>query len=743
MSTVDPRLVEIALEYVSGDDFERFFHAFYPELAGISFIPLGGIHDGGADAFQGDQILEGKTGRAGTFYQASVQQDHRAKIRHTVQRLRMSNREPNRLIYCTSRTISFIDREEEELSNELDVTVTIRDRKWIAVNINRSQVTVNAFNSFLKGAADFLSGFGAPTIVSASDTIQLKTMCVFLGQEVDRRRGNTDLLEAVTDSLILWALEGTDPDQGVLMNRDQILEKVEAAMPKSKQFIRGSIDSRLDLLSSKGNASGRELRFYRKTQEYCLPYETRLLVEKENIEDEALKLRVLDIYRTRAEKCQSHYTSILPDQVASIAQRTLELTFEKEGLELAEFLSGAATDERYGAITDQVDEAILEANLSGIVAVETKSAVVDVLRQAFYDSEEDERVYYGKLSRTYSLMLSLSNEPKVVEYFKGMSGDFTLFVGSDIIIRALSERYLPKEDQMTVNMLKILKSAGSTLMLTEPTVAEVQGHLALSDNEYRSLFLEIDHDVHRDIARHCNRILIRAYYYAKTDETAETRPRNWEGYIGQICSYRDLHISTKSREQVKDYLIEEFGLEFVAYNEIEKLTDHDEVLELVDRVKEFKSEEFLAKNDALHILAVYGKRDLLRERHHPNPYGYKTWWLTHEARVLRATKTLVRSKGGAGYIMRPEFIMNFISLSPSLEEVHKSYNKIFPTILGVRLSNRMRNHVFEDVMSRAKEAREISPARSKALLSAMATSLKGDGYRAYETASDKGKSFPV
>ena len=51
MQTVDYRLVEIALEHVAGSDFEKFFHAFYPALAGVQFVPLGGVHDGGADAF--------------------------------------------------------------------------------------------------------------------------------------------------------------------------------------------------------------------------------------------------------------------------------------------------------------------------------------------------------------------------------------------------------------------------------------------------------------------------------------------------------------------------------------------------------------------------------------------------------------------------------------------------------------------------------------------------------------------
>ena len=34
---------------------------FYSALTGIQFIPLGGVHDGGADAFLDESIYEGKS----------------------------------------------------------------------------------------------------------------------------------------------------------------------------------------------------------------------------------------------------------------------------------------------------------------------------------------------------------------------------------------------------------------------------------------------------------------------------------------------------------------------------------------------------------------------------------------------------------------------------------------------------------------------------------------------------------
>jgi hypothetical protein len=72
-------------------------------------------------------------------------------------------------------------------------------------------------------------------------------------------------------------------------------------------------------------------------------------------------------------------------------------------------------------------------------------------------------------------------------------------------------------------------------------------------------------------------------------------------------------------------------------------------------------EEVLAYNDALHVLRVYAKR---REAK-PNPYGYRTWWLTQETLVRRATGEVV-AKHHSLYMMRPEFILNFISIATTL-----------------------------------------------------------------------------
>ena len=576
MQIVNADLAEIALDRIGGVDFERFFQSFYAALTDIEFVPLGGVHDGGADAYHEEDLFERKGARPGTFYQASIQEDFRAKIRHTVRRLREFDRNPQFLHYVTSRVISAIDKVEEELGVELDIAVKIRDRNWIVSQISRSPGTIGAYHQYLYPQLSFLSELGATSTIAPSPNLPARTLCVFLGQEVDRRRGNTDLLEAVTDSLILWALEGTDPDKKIFLDRQAILDKIEDTLPSSKQFVRGVFNHRLETMASKGNPTGREVRWHKKDDNFCLPYDTRELLTQENVEDEALKIRVLSLYEDRAATTLDSDDALIPADVASLAHRALELTFEQQGLELVQFLTSDTEGNRSFIISDQVDLAIQEVGLTGKAAVIGKEVALGVLRQGFYHSSDIERQYYGKLSRTYALMLTLRNEPRIVEYFRGMSSNFVLFVGTDILVRALSERYLPDEDQMTVNLLRILADAGSTLILTHMTVEEVHAHIKSTDIEFRNWYHDVERSIDREVARHASKILIRAYLHAKLDPLTERSPDNWPNFIGQICSHGDLEKDSVSREQIRLYLMQKFQLEYLDDVDVEGLIDREE-----------------------------------------------------------------------------------------------------------------------------------------------------------------------
>lgn len=728
MPEINHKQVDIALTQVSTGDFENFVNSFLAPILGPDFIPTGGVHDGGADAFMNAGVYATQT--PGTFFQASIQSNHKAKISRTVRRLRKVGRDPKRLVYVTTRSIRMIDQDEFTLTQNTGVFVRIRDARWITSHINHSRATISAFETYLRPHLSFLGKIGGATLIESPRNVDTRTLCVFLRQETERRSNNSKLIESVSDSLILWALEGTDPDTEVFATRAEIMAKIEKVLPSARQFIRGVFQHRLETLSSKGNATGREIRWYKKQDKFCLPYETRLVVEAENTEDEHLKTQVLQEFETRAQSLSEDIDS---RSMARIALRSIELTFEEQGLELAALLEEDVGELSDLSIADRVDKAIDETTLEGEPAVIAKEVALSLIRRAIYESTGAERAYFAKLSRTYSLLFYLRAEPRIVEYFQSMSASLVLLVGTDILIRALSERYLRPEDQMTCNMLSILKHAGADLVLAEPVVEEVHTHVRNTDLEFQLDFMEIEPYVDLDIARHASKILIRAYFYARLRPVeGVSRPTGWKAFIGQVCEHENLR-SNVGRDQIRKYLIERFGMRYVSTEDLEELVSEDSVSELADTLEELRPDKRreIAENDAKMVFSVYGKRQALREHHQNNPYGFRTWWLTQETAVRRATRELVRNKG-AHYMMRPEFLLNFIALSPSTQEVRRAYADIFPSLLGVRLANRMRPGLFHGIMRRAKDAMAFDDARTRVMMEEYSNRLKGDFYKQYE-----------
>lgn len=224
LEPISPELVRIALARVEGFQFERFVNDFYPAISGRGFVPLGGVKDKGADAYLATVYEDQR--KATTFFQTSVGAEVEEKIRKTVNRLREVRRDPRSLTYVTSRSVKYSDTVEQSLSEELDVAVRIRDAGYIVSHINDGDQTKAAFHHHLRYLTDYLKSVGASTLLGSSRHVQDPTVYVFLAQELERRGGDQSLVASMIDSLILWALEDTDPDQGKFLSEAEVTERI-------------------------------------------------------------------------------------------------------------------------------------------------------------------------------------------------------------------------------------------------------------------------------------------------------------------------------------------------------------------------------------------------------------------------------------------------------------------------------------------------------------------------------------
>lgn len=724
---IHAEVAEIALERVTGAAFEQFCNEFFPSLLGVAFQPLGGLRDGGADGFADDPVYE-RSGRAGHFYQASVEVDPRAKIKKTVKRLREFGREPKVLTYFTSRRVLHLDVVEDELSEELDATIRIRDGLWITAHVNDTPATELAFKRHLEPLTDYLNKIGSSTIVAPSRHVTSPAAFVFLRQEVDKLDGDLSLVNSVTDSLALWALEGTDPDLGKFMTRDEVVVKIEDQIPATRNVLGARVPGRLEALSKKDYpAGGRQIKWHRKDDQFCLPFDTRARLAAENASDEALMLRVQEGLRERARGLADLVTGEAEAQaVAASSIRAIQLAFEHEGLEFAHFLQNSG-ELSYPPIGDLVREGLEFAGISGEGAQRIAEACLTVTRAMMYHGSVDERDYMGRLARTYALLFTLSSEPRLVDYFQRMASDFYLYVGSDMLVRALSERYLEPPNQLCRNTLLIAARAGAELILTQPVLDEVLGNLRASDFEFLNQIQPIEQRVTVDMAREVPKILVRAYLYNRSEPQG---PTNWPAFVSQFVTYTSLH-KVEAEQQLRNYLTSTFSMKYRSNDDLAALTKPAEVEALTTRLLPVKRTEQLARNDALMCCAVYGHRRRKSESSAGNEFGFKTWWLTNETAILRHTRELQADNLNARYMMRPDFLLNFLAFAPQAAEVRKLFATVFPSSLGVQLSKRMDEEAFHKIMADVREAEGYEDGRRIAIMAECADKLKADFTRRY------------
>lgn len=733
---IPQQYVQIALDSAEGFPFERFANAFYGALVGASYVPLGGVKDGGADGRDGTLYEDHK--RSGAYFQASVVPDAEAKIRQTVKRLREFGREPKTLTYITSRTVRYSDRVEQALTDELDVTIIIRDADYIALHINDDIATVAAFNEHLRHYTDYLRQAGQSSLLSPSKYVRSPAVFVFLSNEVERRQGDATLVDSVTDALALWALEGTDPDKGILRTTDEALALIVAELPSVEPLLAPRLRPRLLAMSKKGYPDGRAVNWHRNKDAFCLPYETRKRIEEENAADAMLRLHMLKSLDSRLRDAPPEG---LDDagirKAAEVALRTLQLAFEREGLEFSSFLHEEDPGEP-PTITDGLRDALAEAGLTGRHGQAVGAGAFAMLKGVLYDSREDERAYLHRLSRTYALLFTLNTEPRLLEFFQEMTGDFRLYVGADQLIRALSEHYLADGDQPTRNTLLMASRLGAKLILTEPALDEVVHHLRVCDTEHEKHVEVIEHRLDYEFASQAPDILLRAYLYARLNPNLGRRqPKNWPGFVQQFCAYKDLR-RNKAYEDLRQYLQATFSLSYESDKDLQALVDPDEVDALATKLADAKRNKnpILARHDALLALAVYGRRKRRGETSRVTAFGWGTWWLTGETTILRFTRDLVREHNG-GYVMRPDFLLNFLTLAPSARAARESFAKVFPSMLGIRLSRRMSRDSFDKLMDKVTEAENLDDARRMVEMSNLSNKLKSDLHHRFVGTSRK------
>jgi len=431
ITSVNPTAFEYVISKVKdGSLFEKFAQDLLCQIQGIEFTPLGGVHDRAIDGLE--HCVYPKADKS-TIYQISIEQDPRQKLLKTLKALESNKIECGRLFYVTNKNVEQQDVLEDELYKLHKVTVRCRDAAWLRGNINKNEGTIRTYLTFLESHCHEFEEPGKTQIIT--DFTRDPRIFVFLRQQWEEYGNRIRLDELLTDSLILYSLEGTDPDTGKFLNRSEILQKFTGIVSYSPKILEAGLDNRLKVLSTKP----RRINFHEKTDNYCLPYSTRLELMERNIVDTALyeKFRAAATERLKQNLSIQH---IQVKDVLKLLEDTFNAIFKQQGLEFADFVIKAENRDAVekslsDIVSDVVDSsAVIPANKAGV-----KAALLGAIREIIYKGSDDEREYLRRLGHTYMMLFLLQCDPKICSFFSTMATKLKVFVCTSILVPALSE----------------------------------------------------------------------------------------------------------------------------------------------------------------------------------------------------------------------------------------------------------------------------------------------------------------
>jgi hypothetical protein len=622
----------------------------------------------------------------------------------------------SRLVYVTNRKINNAERLIDEVFEKLKIHLTIYDIRWFSTHSNQSEKTIKSYQIFVD---TYLHEYSKPghyqTIANLDSDSRLY---VFLGQQFDDNRVDLKLDDLLADTLILYALEGTDPDKENLKNEIQIKDSIKKYLKFDPQLIDQKISERLRFLTKKPN---KKINFHTKELAYCLPYETRTEIEQRNLKDEIL---FNSFFQETQETIKKYFVDVdvRVKDIESLITKVFNKIFLRQGLEFSNFvLKGDSNSVMEQNLNDVISSAVDESSVIISNKEKVKTALHLAIRDIVYNGSENQLRFLKSLSNTYLMMFLLQWEPKLSTYFQTLASSLKVFVDNSIIIPALSEYYLEEGNRRHWNLLIGAKKAGISMFINETLLSELVAHLRMVRNKYYSLFNQMEMYYSNDEYEllFIDEILIRSYFYAKS----KNQINDFDSFIE---TFVDSELKT-AKEELIVYLKETFGITYISNEMWDIKIDEDEKAKLAETLSHKKDVDIKADNDAEMMLAIYHLRNKNGESSDSGIFGYKTWWLSKDTSTYKALlQCFGQDKYPVSCYIRPDFIYNYIALKPTSEEVNNAFNEIFPTMLGVNLSYHMPKEVSQTVQSKIKEYHLKPAVRVKQTLKILSDKLKSD-----------------
>lgn len=713
--------ISLAIEQLSKNDFELWCQEVLFQDKNYRFEPTGGIHDGGQDGF-----IRAVIGQTDHYVQISKEKETSKKIRKTIRRLK-ENRSVSKLTYVTSQNESQRDLLEAKIKLDTEVDVVIHDLRWLHIQAQLHDGLKNSLFAYSKTLIDDLAKI--ENTERRLDFSSRLSIVSYLEAHVRSLPGTENFQNICLDTLIYNELIGTDPDSGKFKSANEIETSISSQHPNVLSKANRSVQDRLVYLSSKAN----DPRIRRHPGEnYALPYSVRNHFDEENLSISRSEDAFVSSINARLDDEELHNAEEIRPYVISCVRATVEKTYRTQAMNFAASFSTRDFDPDI-KVFEIIDNYIRLSSVPANVQELVRDTTTKIYRNICYSSNEEERQYLTLLLKFFTVQFVMDGNDAVARYFSDMAAKLRIYVGTDIIVRCLSEVLVQEPSRGMTNSLQLLVSAGVRLRVTRQTLEEVFNHICLSTvvfrNDYEHWFRHAD----LDQVMNCDRILIRSFFYAFLEpERHAKQPKDWSDYLGNFgvaawFTKSSKLSSDRNIDEFGSFLVDKFCFEFVEIDEVLKGIDNNTAEKVCQEIlhhRDAKTEgaKILAMNDSQMALFVNSERTSRKERVSSDLYGFNTWWLTEETTVLKALRKYQQRDD---IVMHPQFLMNHFVLDPKFIKKSKGEEaKITPTLFGLRITDRILPTEMKEFIKSIGDLADLDEAAIRARIRQASNKLK-------------------
>lgn len=681
-----------------GSVFEEFAQSFLSIIVGDEFVPVGGTKDKGID---GSLRLYSRITKPTFIYQISTELDANGKIKDSIEKLLKNGITVSQFAYVTSRKVNDKNNIEDEFLDKSKVPLKIFDVEWFASNVVTEERLVLLYETYIESNIHEFQKPDKEYVVG--NFIKDPRLYVFMRQQFNSSSSNIAIENKLADTLILYGLEGTASETRTLRGADEIKSRISQLVKFNPKQIGATIDERLKVLSEKP----RKINYHSPENAYCLPYPTRLILKERDIEER-------EIFSNFQNQTVAQLKNYLKDvdvkatKVLELIEQAIHKIYHRQGIEFSSFIiEGKSKDIIEVALPDIVGDVVDNSHIAVKNKTKVKKALLMTIRNMSYNGTIHQREYLRRLSQTYSMMFLLRWDPQLAASFQKIASQLKIYVGTSILIPALSEIFLEPKKRRYWNLLLGAHQSGVKIFINQTILDELVRHFGMIRHKYKTQFKPVENVYLSDemSTYYVDEIMIRAYLYSKRRGKVD----RFNDFIEEFAhpSLNDAH------RDLRNFLSEEFNIQFEDTSEIERKISNEDIELLTEELSEAKGSKERAHSDAKLMLMIYKMREVNDESESKTVFGYKTWWLSQDINTYKAIQTVFENRYSVNCYMRADFLYNYIALAPKKNEIDNMFKEVFPSLMGINLSFHLPKEICTHINKAIVQHKESSPTRIK------------------------------